>query len=773
MAADTGLGSELRRLRTAAGLTQEGLAERAGLSIRAVSDTERGLRTRLYPDTTARLADALGLAGADRERFAGVARGRSSGGVLGPLPAPRTALVGRGRELETLTALLTGPGLVTVTGTGGVGKTRLALAAAGEAAASFADNVAFVQLASCHDAESAGLAIATALGANAAHGSVADVVCTAIGARRLLLVCDTFEVVPQAAPLVAEALARCANLTVLTASRSPLRLGGERLCPLGPLDAAAAALLFAERAVAARPGVDLARSGALVSDICERVQRVPLALELAAARVAHLGLADLRDRLGSQLGVLTGGSVDDDERHRTLESTVAWSYGLLDGAARAALARLSVFDGWTLAAAGALLSKDPLPEVTMLVDQSLVAAPDPSDPHGRYTMLDSVREFGLARLADEGIERTIRDQHAAWFLATAESSAGAMRRAGQRDVHEDMAADLGNLRIAFRWLEDSGRGEKALRLAAALWMFWLWHGGFAEGRAWIRSALAAAHDADPSLRASAHWGAGWLAYLQGDYPEARIHASSLARLAAASGSTSERRNALTLTGMVALADRRLDDAARLLGEALAAAHILAAAPPASEGDRAAGQPAVDGRPAVDGLAAHRHIAWLVAISTLNDGVGLTHTGDLPEASERFAEARDRFAALGDETYRARALRHLAAVQVLAGEVVPARTLLEESLRTVHEAEDRFGLAETLSAFAHLAAAGHDARRAGALEARAAVVRQSLGVVQHPFDAILTELHLGPLRESAEYQAGWAEGNAPDVAGEEGLDWPET
>ncbi|MDQ4490175.1 helix-turn-helix domain-containing protein [Sinomonas sp. ASV486] len=766
MAADTGLGSELRRLRTAAGLTQEGLAERAGLSIRAVSDTERGLRTRLYPDTTARLADALGLAGAVRERFAGVARGRSARGVLGPLPAPRTALVGRGRELEALTALLAGPGLVTVTGTGGVGKTRLALAAAGEAAASFADGVAFVQLASCHDAESAGLAIATALGANAAHGSTADVVCTAIGARRLLIVCDTFEVVPQAAPLVAEALARCANLTVLATSRSPLRLGGERLCPLGPLDAAAAALLFADRAVAARPGVDLARSGALVSDICERVQRVPLALELAAARVAHLGLADLRDRLGSQLGVLTGGSVDDDARHRTLESTVAWSYGLLDGAARAALARLALFDGWTLAAAGALLSKDPLPEVTTLVDQSLVAAPDPSDPHGRYTMLDSVREFGLARLADEGIERTVRDQHAAWFLAAAESSAGAMRRAGQRDVHEDMAADLGNLRISFRWLEDSERGEKALRLAAALWMFWLWHGGFAEGRAWIRSALAAAHDADPSLRASAHWGAGWLAYLQGDYPEARIHASSLARLAAASGSTSERRNALTLTGMVALADRRLDDAARLLGEALEAAHILAADPPASEEGRAAGQPAADG------LAGHRHIAWLVAISTLNDGVGLTHTGGLPEASQRFAEARDRFAALGDETYRARALRHLAAVQVLAGEVAPARRLLEESLRTVHEAEDRFGLAETLSALAHLAAVGHDGRRAGALETRAAVVRRSLGVVQHPFDAILTERHLGPLRESAEYQAGWAEGSAPDVAAEEGLDWPE-
>ncbi|GHG43397.1 hypothetical protein GCM10012320_07580 [Sinomonas cellulolyticus] len=734
--ADTGLGPELRRLRAAAGFTQEVLAERASVSIRAVSDAERGLRTRLYPDTTARLADALGLAGADRERFAAVARGRAPAG-LGPLPAPRTALVGRTDELRALAALLTEPGLVTVTGTGGVGKTRLALAAAGEAAASFADGVAFVQLASCHDADSAGLAIATALGANAAHGSVTEVVCAAIGSRRLLLVCDTFEVVPHAAPLIAAALARCANLTVLAASRSPLRLGAEQLFPLDPLDEVSAARLFAERAASARRGADLTGSGALIADICERVQRVPLALELAAARVAHLGLADLRDRLSSQLAVLTGGSVDDDARHRTLESTIAWSHGLLDGPSRSALARLAVFDGWTLAAARALTGRDPLPEVSTLVDQSLVAAPGPADPHGRYTMLDSVREFGLARLVDEGAERAVRDLHAAWFLAAAESSAGAMRRSGQHEAHGNLAADLGNLRVAFRWFGASGHGEDALRLASALWMFWLWHGGFAEGRTWIRTALAAAHDADPSLRARAHWGAGWLGYFQGDYPEARIHASSLARLANASDSALEQRNALTLRGMVALADRRFDDAAGLLGEALAVAHRLGP----------------------DNPAGADQSAWLLAISTLNDGVGLTHTGRIDEASQRFAEARERFAELGDETYRARALRHLAAIRVLAGEAGTARSLLEESLRAVHDADDRFGLAETLSGLAQLAGSGHDARSAGAFEARAAVVRQTLGVVQHPFDAILAERHLGPLRDSLEFRAGWAEGAA--------------
>lgn len=731
-----GLGSELRRLRTAADMTQEELAESAGLSVRAVSDTERGLRTRLYPGTTTRLADALGVTGAARERFVASAHGSPPRAPLTPLPDTRHGLVRREAELRELVALLNDPStrIVTLAGPGGVGKTRLALAAAGEAAPSFADGVAFVQLAASADAHAAGLAIATAIGANPAHGTISDIVCKAIGERRLLILCDTFEGALGAAGILGDAIRRCPGATFLATSRAPLRLADEHLVRVEPLPADAAAQLFRERAMQARPGADLSGSDAVVEQICERVQGLPLAVELAAARVAHLGLTDLRDRLGAQLAILTGGPVDDDARHRTLEATVAWSYGLIDAGGQRALARLAVFDGWSLPAAAAVLGGDPLPSVTALVDQSLAFPPDPTATPSRYRMLDAVREFGLARLAEAADGDAARDLHAAWFLAAAEAAAGAIRQTGQRAAHRELAADLGNLRLAFRRYAETGRGSEALRLAAALWMFWMWQGGFSEGRAWLREALhTAEHDAEPSSAARARHGAFWLAYLQGDWAEARLHASALTALANASQDHLELRNALTLRGMLAMADRRLADAADLLGQALTTARSI--------------EPATE---------------WLLAISILNDGVGLTHVGRLDEAARRFAEARDSFEDIGDQTYLARALRHLAAVGILTGDVGAAEALLGRSLEIESDAGDQPGLAETFSGMAHLAAVTGEVRRAGALEARAAVVRRSLGVAQHPFDAILAERYLGPLRGTPEFEEGAAEASGGAV-----------
>jgi predicted ATPase/DNA-binding XRE family transcriptional regulator len=684
MGGEAALAQQLRLLRAAAGLTQEELAERAGVSVRAVSDTERGLRVRLYPSTAARLARALGLTEPEKEAFAALARGLAGpGGRMAPLPVPVTRLLGRDEALDDLTARLSAPStrLVTLIGPGGVGKTRLALAAAEECAPLFEDGIAFAQLASCSDALSAGLAVATAVGANVGHGAVGDMVCAAIGDRRMLLVCDTFEAVVGAAPLIGEVLARCRHASILATSRIPLRLLAEHVVPVEPLGTPAARELFIERAAAARPGADLSGSENVVDEICARVQRVPLAVELAAARTAHLGLKDLRERLVNQLEILTIGPVDEDARHRTLEATISWSYSLLDETAREALGQLSVFDGWNLASARAVLARDPLSDVSTLVDQSLAAAPSPAEDHGRYRMLDAVREFGAGRLAESGHDRAARDRHAEWFLHIAEAAAAAMRREGQHEAHQETSADLGNLRLAFRRFTDAGRAADALQLAASLWMFWLWEGGFSEGRAWLAVALADADDAAPALAARARWGAGWLAYNQGDYADARIHASELQRLAETAG-PAERRNALTLRGMIALAERRAPEASALLGAAFV------------EAQKIVGDP------------------WLTAVSTLNDGAGLTHSGHLDEADRRFTAARDMFAELGDQTYHARALRHLAAVRLLRGDLAGATRQLEASLAIVTGADDRWGLAETLEGQAHTAAVAGEVRWAG-------------------------------------------------------------
>ncbi|MEZ2387973.1 helix-turn-helix domain-containing protein [bacterium RCC_150] len=728
MGPDTELARELRRLRVASGLTQEALAQRAGISVRAVSDTERGIRIRLYPNTAERIAAAIGLADADRRAFAtlaGDARGRSAGRRV-TLPQPRTTLVGRTDDLAALDRLMCDPAirLVTLIGAGGVGKTRLGLSAAADCAPSFDDGVAFVQLANCSDARSAALAIATAVGANAPKGTAEDLVCESVGTRKILLVCDTFEAALDAAPLVAELLERCPAATVLATSRSPLRLAAERLFVVEPLSVPAARELFAARVADTRPDTDLAGAGRLLDEICERVQRVPLAIELAAARTAHLGLPDLRDRLSSQLTVLTTGPVDD-ARHWTMEATIAWSYGLLVHEDREALERLAVFDGWNLAAAAYALDVDPLPSVSALVDQSLVSAPPPTAAHGRYRLLDAVREFGLARLGLSGHQGEARERQARWFLNAAEAASAAMRQSGQHSVHHDLEADLGNLRMAFQWFQATDNHGQALRLASSLWMFWLWQGGFSEGRSWLRSALDGAVDANTHLQATARWGAAWLAYHQGDFAEAKVHTKALAALAEANGAAAERRNALTLRGMISLADSRFPESAELLN----AARQLA------EGS---GDP------------------WLLAVSTLNEGIGLTHIGIVNEAAARFAEARGRFADLGDETYVARTLRHLAAVALLKGEPDAARKFLGESSSMVETADDQWGTAETFEGLSHVAAAVGDVRRAGCLASRADALRRSLGVVPHPFDAILAARYLGPIRSTPEFINGWNE-----------------
>jgi predicted ATPase/DNA-binding XRE family transcriptional regulator len=555
-------GDLLRHLRSAASLSQEDLAERSGVSVRGISDLERGARHAPRLETVRMLADALGLGEYDRAALLAAARpvlARSGAAGLvstasRSLPVPLTRLIGREGELTTLRARLEKERLVTLTGPGGSGKTRLAIAVAVGMVDAFPDGVSFVDLSPLTDPGLVVPTIAATLGVREVTGQpLLQTLSTFLAPKRLLLLLDNFERVLAGAPDIATLLAASPGLAALITSREPLHVRGEHEFPLLPLAVpeadypltvaelgqVPAIMLFLERAMASVPDLALStNNAAAIAAICRRLDGLPLAIELAAARVKVLPPAALLARLEHRLPLLTGGGQDLPTRQRTMRDAIAWSYDLLAPEEQALFRHLAVFaGGFTLAAAEAVAiperGLEVLDGVTALVAQSLLHRMPGLDAEPRYQMLETVREFGLERLAAADEMALVRQRHARHFLQLAESRVQGIQILMDLNSLTYVVPEQDNARLALAWFDDQGESEALLRLSAVLYGLWLARGLYQEGLRWLDRALERSRHIASVARAQALMAAAHLATYQGDYARAAIFSAEGVALARA------------------------------------------------------------------------------------------------------------------------------------------------------------------------------------------------------------------------------------------------
>jgi predicted ATPase len=463
---------------------------------------------------------------------------------------------------------------------------------------------------------------------------------------------------------------------------------------------------------------------ALVVDICRRLDGMPLAIELAARRVRHLTLDALCEHLSRQLDVLSGGPRDLPERQQTMRATIAWSHDLLSQPQQRVFRRLSVFAGGaTLDAAARVCEVESaaalLPEISALVDQSLLALVPSPDAQPRYRMLEVIREFAAEQATAHDDPAALRRRHAEHFLAMAEEAQPHLVGREQQGWYGRLDADHQNLRVALRWALSQGETDIALRLVAALWMFWRQHGDFVEGSTWVTEALALP-GGSADARLGALWGAAWLAYQRGDYARMRTIAAEHLDLARSAGDRTALRNALTEQGIALMTDGQPGAALESLGQALDIA-------------RDAGSP------------------WIQAMSLFNFADCTALAGDLVEASRMLEAALAEFRAIGDHRFAARMLGRLALVALLRDDVVRARELAAECLQMLRDTGEKWGLAEGLEIMAGVAHG--EPLLAAQLAGAAQALREATGTEPMAFDRRRIESYLARA-EAALGSARW-------------------
>ncbi|MGD9711003.1 MAG: helix-turn-helix domain-containing protein, partial [Thermomicrobiales bacterium] len=559
------LGSQLRRLRLAAALSQEDLAGRSGVSVRTISDLERGIRSTARLETLRLLAEGLGLSSFDRASLIAAATTDVAPGtplhgdecVTTYLPSPRNQLIGRSWLVDEIVAVFERDGirLLTLTGPGGVGKTRLALEAASRVVDNTQQPAIFVPLAPVTDSALVPVEIAQALGIAIGAESPADHVVNFLSPRRLLLVLDNFEHLLSVAPFIARVIEAAPGVSLLVTSRARLRISSEREIHVPPLElpdaraddaeiqSAGAVRLFTERAVAATGQSDPLRAHwDLVAAICRRLDGLPLALELAASRLRVMSPERLLEMLEHRLPVLTGGNRDQPTRQQSMRETIDWSYRLLEPHAQVLFRWLAVFVGGvsqdavaSMGDAAGLDTADAFHSLEELVDSGLLEREPEADRGPRFRMLETIREYGIDQLIEHS---ELEDAHSAFaeyiyeFVARgAPVPNGAFDPAWQTRIEAEDA----NVDAAFEWLCHPEHAAKAIEFCAEIGMYWEYRGpwGVAAGR--MQKAINLA-SLEPSLATTKalYWTAG-LAMCTGDLARAKETGDIALRMARALG----------------------------------------------------------------------------------------------------------------------------------------------------------------------------------------------------------------------------------------------
>jgi len=674
-------------------------------------------------DLAALLSDRFAAAGLSPR----AAPGRPDG--LGPLPVSTTMLVGREQAIGDVAGLLARPGarLVTLTGPGGVGKTRLAVAAAERLRGRFGESVVFVSLAAVTEPGLVLPSIGRAVGADLA-GTPLDAVAERLGDQRWLLVLDNLEQVVGAAADLGQLLARCPGAVIMATSRTVLGLRAEReyqvpplpvsttadpsAVPVDELMAWPAVALFVDRAQAVRPGFALTETNAAaVAEICRRLEGLPLAIELAAARTRLLDPAALLARLAASLDVLSTSAVDLPGRQQTLRATVAWSVGLLDEAERSLLEAAAVFtDGWTIEAAAQVadLTEDAALELSEALARHSLIYVD-SGPRSRTRMLETVRAFVAEPLAARPDADQIRRRHADYYRILAEQADPALRGAGHSPWLERLEAETGNLAAAIRWYLLHDR-EPLPHLLRVLWPFWFLRDPLTEARTWIGELLPTASSLGPLARAELIWTAAVNALEVGDDSTALAARQQLAAL----------REVIDDPFLHAVCQLAIAWATPLTGDFDGA--LLAASA------------------ALDELHGQDEPLWTaLAAGTL--GSMETSAGRCEDARGHLSEIHDLADRFDSAWLAAWSRVQLGTVAVMQGQLDQARELLDDALTRSVEAHSTRSVTLCLTAFARLALAEGDPERAALLAAAAEGLQRRVGLRAWPMlrqgDAELT------------------------------------